>query len=91
VPEREPVIRITHGPTPAPTKACSVQPGREDREVDPELGELDRRVAVLVLEGTPRAPRLGEPPLGVPHEDDEPAFGDGREPRSEVLKPRFAH
>ena len=63
----------------------------QDGDVDPELGELDRRVAVLVLEGAPRAPRLREPPLGVAHVDDEPALGDGREPRSGVLELRFGH
>jgi hypothetical protein len=66
-------------------------PGLEDREVDPELGKLDRRVPVLVLEGAPRAPPFREPPLGVPHVDDEPALGDGREPRSGVLEPCFGH
>src|SRR4029079_10676158 len=66
-------------------------PGLEDGDVDPELGELDRPVAVLVLEGAARAPRLREPPLGVADVDDEPALGDGREPRSGVLELRLAH
>src|ERR1044072_5254232 len=55
--------------------------GFQHGEVDPQLGKLDRRVAVLVLEGAPRAPRLGRPPLGVAHVDDEPALGDRRKPR----------
>ena len=57
-----------------------------DGDVDPELGKLDRRIAVLVLEGAPRAPPLREPPLGVTHVDDEPALAHGRESRSEVLE-----
>ena len=59
--------------------------GLQDGDVDAELGELDRRVAVLVLEGAPRASAVCEPPLGVAHVDDEPALSDGSEPRSEVL------
>src|SRR5581483_200899 len=66
-------------------------PGLEDRDVDPEVGEPDRRVAVLVLEGAPRAPPLREPPLGVAHVEDEPALSNGRQPRSEVLEPCPGH
>ena len=36
----------------------AVLTGLQDRDVDPELSKLDRRFAVLVLEGAPRAPRL---------------------------------
>ena len=54
--------------------------GLQNGDVDAELGELDRRVAVLVLEGAPRASALREPPFGVASVDDEPAVGDGREP-----------
>ena len=64
-------------------------PGLQNGDVDPELGELDRRVAVLVLEGAPRAPPLRKPPLCVAHVDDEPALGNGRGPRSEVLELGF--
>ena len=38
-------------PTLSHDRLCRLQDG----DVDPELGELDRRVAVLVLEGAPRA------------------------------------
>jgi hypothetical protein len=64
--------------------------GLEDGEVDAELGELDRRVAVLVLEGAARASALREPPLGVACVEDEPAVGDGREARPGVPELRFA-
>src|SRR5215210_7390867 len=63
--------------------------GLEDGHIDPELRELDRRLAVLVGEPTRRAPRLRREPLGVAHVDDEPALGDGGEPGASVLKPRF--
>src|SRR3954447_17793542 len=39
----------------------------QDGHVDPELAERDRRVAVLALEGAPRAPGLRGPPLRVAH------------------------
>src|SRR6185312_3974505 len=66
-------------------------PGLEDGDVDSELAELDRCVAVLALEGAPRASALREPPLGVAHVDDEPAVGDGCQPRSQVLHACFGH
>jgi hypothetical protein len=40
--------------------------GLEDGDVDPELRELDGRLAVLALEPAGRAPRLRGPPLGIP-------------------------
>jgi hypothetical protein len=61
----------------------------QDGDVDPDLPELDRRVAVLVLERAPRTSRLREPLLGVADADDEPAVRDRREPRSEVLETSF--
>src|SRR3954451_1770304 len=42
-------------------------PGLEDGHIDPELRELDRRLAVLVGEPTRRAPRLRREPLGIAH------------------------
>ena len=62
----------------------------ENRDVDPDLRELDRRIAVLALEPARPAPRLRSEPLGIAHVDDEPALGDGGEPGASVLKPRFA-
>src|SRR4029453_19509752 len=52
----------------------------QDRDVDPELVELDRRLAVLALESARGAPALREPPLGVAQVHDEPALDDGCEP-----------
>src|SRR3954447_10094665 len=66
-------------------------PGLEDGHIDPELRELDRRLAVLVGEPTRRAPRLRREPLGVAHVDDKPTIRDGGKPRASVLKPHFAH
>ena len=63
--------------------------GLEDGHIDPELRELDRRLAVLVGEPTRRTPRLRREPLGIAHVNDEPALGDGGEPGASVLKPRF--
>src|SRR5215210_872592 len=63
--------------------------GPEDGHIDPELRELDRRLAVLVGEPTRRTPRLRREPLSIAHVDDEPALGDGGEPGASVLKPRF--
>src|SRR5436190_24370160 len=45
----------------------------EDGDVDPELWELDRRLAVLVREPARRAPRLRREPLRGADVDDEPA------------------
>src|SRR6478735_10961694 len=65
--------------------------GLEDGHIDPELRELDRRLAVLVREPTRRAPRLRREPLGIAHVDNEPALRDGGKPGAGVLKPRFLH
>jgi hypothetical protein len=65
--------------------------GLEDSDIDPELGELDRRLAVLVREPTRRAPRLRSKPLGIAHVDDKPTLRDGGKPGPGVLKPRFVH
>jgi hypothetical protein len=66
-------------------------PGLEDGHIDPELRELDRRLAVLVGEPTRRAPRLRREPLGIAHVDNEPTLSDGGKPGASVLKPRFVH
>src|SRR6188472_497491 len=65
--------------------------GLEDGYIDPELRELDRRLAVLVGEPTRRAPRLRRKPLGIAHVDDKPTLRDGGKPGAGVLKPRFVH
>src|SRR5262245_51465587 len=65
--------------------------GHEDGHIDPELRELDRRLAVLVGEPTCRAPRLGREPLGIAHVDDKPTLRDGGKPGAGVLEPRFVH
>src|SRR5436309_3814680 len=65
--------------------------GLEDGHMDPELRELDRRLAVLVGEPTRRAPRLRREPLGIAHVDDKPTLRDGGKPGASVLKPRFVH
>src|SRR6266576_3891842 len=65
--------------------------GLEDGHIDPELRELDRRLAVFVGEPTRRAPRLRREPLGIAHVDDEPTLSDGGKPGASVLKPRFVH
>src|SRR5437763_10270566 len=65
--------------------------GLKDGHIDPELRELDRRLAVLVGEPTRRAPRLRREPLGIAHVDDKPTLRDGRKPGASVLKPRFVH
>src|SRR5947208_7507915 len=65
--------------------------GLEDGHIDPELRELDRRLAVLVGEPTCSAPRLRREPLGIAHVDDEPTLGNGGKPGADVLKPRFLH
>ena len=65
--------------------------GLEDPHIDPELQELDRRLAVLVGEPTRRAPRLRREPLGITHVDDKPTLRDGGKPGAGVLKPRFVH
>src|SRR6266550_2533478 len=65
--------------------------GLEDGDIDPELRELDRRLAVLVGEPTCSAPRLRREPLGIAHVDDKPTLRDGRKPGASVLKPRFVH
>src|SRR3954465_2490174 len=66
-------------------------PGLEDGHIDPELRELDRRLAILVGEPTRRAPRLRREPLGIAHVDNEPTLSDGGKPGASVLKPRFLH
>src|SRR4051794_18958340 len=66
-------------------------PGLEDGHVDPELRELDRRLAVLAGEPTRRAPRLRREPLGIAYVDNEPTLSDGGKPGASVLKPRFVH
>src|SRR6476646_7924147 len=65
--------------------------GLEDGHIDPELRELDRRLAVLVGERTRRAPRLRREPLGIAHVDDKPSLRDGGKPGASVLKPRLVH
>src|SRR5436190_17037401 len=65
--------------------------GLEDGHIDPELRELDRRLAVLVGEPTRRTPRLRREPLGITHVDDKPTLRDGGKPGASVLKPRFVH
>src|SRR3954447_14573603 len=65
--------------------------GLEDSQIDPELRELDRRLAVLAREPTRRAPRLRRKPFGVADVDNEPTVSDGGKPRAGVLKPRFLH
>src|SRR2546421_1587640 len=65
--------------------------GLEHSQIDPELRELDRRLAVLVGEPTRRAPRLRREPLGIAHVDDKPTLRDGGKPGAGVLKPRFVH
>src|SRR6478609_4748086 len=65
--------------------------GLEDGQIDPELRELDRRLAVLVGEPTRRAPRLRREPLGIAHVDDKPTLRDRSKPGAGVLKPRFVH
>src|SRR3982751_510431 len=66
-------------------------PGLEDGHIDPELRELDRRLAVLAGEPTRRAPRLRREPLGIAHVDDKPTIRDAGKPRAGILKPRFIH
>src|SRR5262249_9784020 len=66
-------------------------PGLEHGDVDPELLELDRRIAVLVREPARRSAAVGVPPLGVAHVDDEPAVRHGSEPGAGVLESRFGH
>src|SRR4029077_14004512 len=63
--------------------------GLEDGQIDPELRELDRRLAGLVGEPTRRTPRLGREPLGIAHVDDEPTLRHRDKPGAGVLKPRF--
>src|SRR3954454_7896762 len=65
--------------------------GLEDSHIDPELRELDRRLAVLVREPTRRAPRIRRKPLSIAHADNEPTLGDGGKPGTGVLKPRLIH
>src|SRR6476646_6082223 len=65
--------------------------GLQDGHIDPQLRELDRRLAVLVGEPTRSAPRLRREPLGIAHVDDEPPLRDGGKPGASVLKPRFVH
>src|SRR5207248_793936 len=65
--------------------------GLEDGHIDPELRELDRRLAVLVGEPTCSAPRLRREPLGIAHVDDKPTLRDGGKPGASVLTPRFVH
>src|SRR5215218_8965733 len=65
--------------------------GLEDGHIDPELRELDRRLAVLVGEPTRRAPRLRREPLGIAHVNDKPTLRDRGKSGASVLKPRFVH
>src|SRR6476619_5186035 len=65
--------------------------GLEYGHIDPELRELDRRLAVLVGEPTRRAPRLRREPLGIAHVDDKPTLRDGGKPGAGVFKLRFVH
>src|SRR5690242_10846077 len=63
----------------------------EDGHVDPELLELDRKLAVLVGKPTRRTPRFRREPLGSADVDDEPTLRNGGKPGASVLKPRFVH
>ena len=65
--------------------------GLEDSHIDPELRELDRRLAVLVGEPTRRAPRFRRELLGIAYVDDKPPLRDGGKPGAGVLKPRLVH
>src|SRR5947208_2184288 len=65
--------------------------GLEDGHIDPKLRELDRRLAVLIGEPTPRAPRLRREPFGIAHVDDKPTLRDGGKPGASILKHRFVH
>src|SRR5215212_9937138 len=65
--------------------------GLEDGHIDPELRELDRRLAVLIGEPTRGAPRLRREPLSITHVDDEPTLRDRGKPGASVRKPRFLH
>src|SRR5438093_10888357 len=65
--------------------------GLEDGHIDPELRELDRRLAVLVCEPTCSAPRLRREPLGIAHVDDKPTRRYGSKPRPSARAPRFVH
>src|SRR4051812_39635689 len=65
--------------------------GLEHGHIDPELRELNRRLAGFVGEPTRRAPRLRREPLGIAHVDDKPALRDGGKPGASILKPRFVH
>src|SRR4051812_12013639 len=65
--------------------------GLEDGHIDPELRELDRRLAVLVSEPTRRAPRVRREPLSIAHVDDKPPLRDGGKPGASILKPRLVH
>src|SRR5436190_18764513 len=62
-------------------------PGLEDGHIDPELRELDRRLAVLVGEPTRRAPRPRREPLGVAQVDDTPTLRDRAKPGASLLQP----
>src|SRR6476469_1222006 len=66
-------------------------PGLEDGQIDPELRELDRTLAVLVGEPTRRAPRVRREPLGIARVDNEPTLRDRGKPGAGVLEPRFVH
>src|SRR5438067_13805067 len=61
--------------------------GLKDGHIDPELRELDRRLAVLVGEPTRRAPRLRREPLGIaPLTTNQPSVtGASPEPASSSL------
>src|SRR3954454_21286254 len=65
--------------------------GLENSHIDPELRELDRRLAVLVGEPTRPTPRPRRDPLGIAHVDDKPTLRHGGKPGANVLKPRFLH
>src|SRR3954465_13559261 len=65
--------------------------GHEDCHIDPELRELDRRLAVLVGEPTRRTPPFRREPLGIPYVDDEPTLRHGSKPGASVRKLRLVH
>src|SRR2546421_6037684 len=59
----------------------------QDAEVDAELRERH----VLTLESAARAEGARQPPLGVPHVDDEPALAGGGEAGAGIVEPRLEH
>jgi len=63
----------------------------EYRDVDPELRELERRIAVFALEPARCSATVREPLFGIAHVGDEPAIRDGGKPGTRVLESCFRH